>query len=201
MPNTISRRDFLKISGAGVGALVLGQFIPPQVAEAARASGLLDATGSGYIPSMCEMCVWRCGLLAKVENGRVVKLEGNPRAPAFEWQALPARAVRPDEHLRSRPGADAPDPGRQARRRAVPQGLLGGSAGHGRREHARDQEEIWRRGDDVFDHALPQPGPVREPAECLWLAQLRHPAQPVLQRHDRCQPGHLWHAGTRPQIR
>jgi len=81
MPNTISRRDFLKISGAGVGALVLGQFIPPQVAEAARASGLLDATGSGYIPSMCEMCVWRCGLLAKVDNGKVVKLEGNPQHP------------------------------------------------------------------------------------------------------------------------
>ena len=56
----------------------MGQFIPPQVAEAARASGLLDAAGNGYIPSMCEMCVWRCGLLAKVENGRVVKLEGNP---------------------------------------------------------------------------------------------------------------------------
>ena len=81
MPNTISRRDFLKISGAGVGALVLGQFIPPQVAEAARASGLLDATGSGYIPSMCEMCVWRCGLLAKVDSGKVVKLEGNPQHP------------------------------------------------------------------------------------------------------------------------
>jgi thiosulfate reductase/polysulfide reductase chain A len=81
MPNTISRRDFLKVSGASVGAFVLGQFIPPQVAEAARSSGLLNAVGSGYIPSMCEMCVWRCGLLAKVENSRVVKLEGNPQHP------------------------------------------------------------------------------------------------------------------------
>jgi thiosulfate reductase/polysulfide reductase chain A len=81
MPNTISRRDFLKIGGASVGGLVLGQFIPPQVAEAARGNGILDATSSGYIPSMCEMCVWRCGLLAKVENGRVVKLEGNPEHP------------------------------------------------------------------------------------------------------------------------
>jgi thiosulfate reductase/polysulfide reductase chain A len=89
MPNTISRRDFLKIGGAGVGALILGQFIPPQVAEAARLSGMLDAAGSGYIPSMCEMCVWRCGLLAKVEEGRVVKLEGNPDHPHSNGKLCP----------------------------------------------------------------------------------------------------------------
>ncbi len=89
MPNTISRRDFLKVSGAGLGALALGQFIPPVVAEAARASGQLDATASGYIPSMCEMCVWRCGLLAKVEQGRVVKLEGNPQHPHSNGKLCP----------------------------------------------------------------------------------------------------------------
>jgi thiosulfate reductase / polysulfide reductase chain A len=89
MPNTISRRDFLKVSGASVGALVLGQFLPPQVAEAARLSGVLDATDSGYIPSMCEMCVWRCGLLAKVEAGRVVKLEGNPDHPHSNGKLCP----------------------------------------------------------------------------------------------------------------
>jgi thiosulfate reductase / polysulfide reductase chain A len=81
MPSTISRRDFLKLGGAAVGAVALGQFVPPMVAKAARLNGLLDAANSGYIPSMCEMCVWRCGLLAKVEAGRVVKLEGNPEHP------------------------------------------------------------------------------------------------------------------------
>jgi thiosulfate reductase / polysulfide reductase chain A len=89
MTNTISRRDFLKLGGAAVGALAAGQFIPPLVAEAARSRGLLDASGSGYIPSMCEMCVWRCGLLAKVEDGRVVKLEGNPEHPHSKGNLCP----------------------------------------------------------------------------------------------------------------
>ena len=89
MPSTISRRDFLKLSGTTAGAVAIGQFIPPWVAEAARQSGTLDAAGSGYIPSMCEMCVWRCGLLAKVVNGRVVKLEGNPDHPHSNGKLCP----------------------------------------------------------------------------------------------------------------
>ena len=89
MPNTLSRRDFLKVGGAAVGALVLGRFIPPLVAEAARATGMLDATNSGYISTMCEMCVWRCGVLAKVEDGRVVKLEGNPNHPHSKGNLCP----------------------------------------------------------------------------------------------------------------
>lgn len=78
---TLSRRDFLKISGAAAGAVMLGQFLPPPVAEAARLAGQIDADGDGYIPTLCEMCVWRCGVRAKVAKGKVVKLEGNPDQP------------------------------------------------------------------------------------------------------------------------
>jgi thiosulfate reductase / polysulfide reductase chain A len=77
----LSRREFLKLGGAAAGALAVGQFIPPRVAQAARQLGTLDPNGDGYIPTMCEMCVWRCGVLAKVVEGRVVKLEGNPDHP------------------------------------------------------------------------------------------------------------------------
>jgi thiosulfate reductase/polysulfide reductase chain A len=81
MTKTISRRDFLKLGGMVAGAVVLGRLIPPEVASAARKAGLLNAEGSGFIPTTCEMCVWRCGVLAKVDKGRVVKLEGNGNHP------------------------------------------------------------------------------------------------------------------------
>ncbi len=77
----ISRRDFLKIGGAGLGAAALSQVFPARVASAARRADLIDANGDGYIATMCEMCVWRCGVRAKVQDGRVVKLEGNPQHP------------------------------------------------------------------------------------------------------------------------
>ena len=85
MPNTglkhLSRRNFLKLGGATASALAVGKFIPPMVARAAQQADILDNNGSGYISTMCEMCVWRCGVRAKVVEGRVVKLEGNPDHP------------------------------------------------------------------------------------------------------------------------
>ncbi|MBI5568273.1 MAG: molybdopterin-dependent oxidoreductase, partial [Chloroflexi bacterium] len=33
------------------------------------------------IPTLCEQCVWRCGVLAKVNGDKLVKLEGNPDQP------------------------------------------------------------------------------------------------------------------------
>jgi thiosulfate reductase / polysulfide reductase chain A len=81
MINPISRRDFLKLGGATSAAMAAGSFLPPLVAKAARQAGHLNTNGDGYIPSMCEMCVWRCGLIAKVKDGRVVKLDGNPEHP------------------------------------------------------------------------------------------------------------------------
>ncbi len=78
MTQTISRRDFLKLGTTAAGAVALGQMLPPLVAQAARDAGQINAEGDGFIHSMCEMCVWRCGLIGKVVKGRVVKLDGNP---------------------------------------------------------------------------------------------------------------------------
>ena len=89
MTKTISRRDFLKLGAASVGALAVGQMLPPMVAKAARESGALNAAGDGIISTMCEMCVWRCGVLAKIREGRVVKLDGNPEHPHSRGNLCP----------------------------------------------------------------------------------------------------------------
>ena len=81
MTKPISRRDFLKLGGITAGAIALNSMLPPQVASAARRAGLINAQGDGIIPTTCEMCVWRCGVLAKVKDGKVVKLDGNPDHP------------------------------------------------------------------------------------------------------------------------
>jgi len=81
MTNDLSRRSFLQLGAATAGALAIGQMLPPAVALAAQEAGMLNADGDGFVSSMCEMCVWRCGLIAKVRNGRVVKLDGNPEHP------------------------------------------------------------------------------------------------------------------------
>ncbi|CAG1010521.1 partial Thiosulfate reductase molybdopterin-containing subunit PhsA, partial [Anaerolineales bacterium] len=87
--SNISRRDFLKVGGAAATALAVGQFIPAPVAQAARDAGHLNAQGDGEIATMCEMCVWRCGVLAKVVNGKVVKLDGNPDHPHSNGKLCP----------------------------------------------------------------------------------------------------------------
>ncbi|MFZ5858701.1 MAG: molybdopterin-dependent oxidoreductase [Chloroflexota bacterium] len=89
MTQTISRRDFLKMGAATAGALAVGSMLPPKVAQAARQAGHINAEGDGYIPSMCEMCVWRCGLIAKIVDGKVVKLDGNPEHPHSRGKLCP----------------------------------------------------------------------------------------------------------------
>ncbi|HJW84627.1 MAG TPA: molybdopterin-dependent oxidoreductase, partial [Anaerolineae bacterium] len=74
-----TRRSFLKGTAATLGALGLaGAGFSTASAAAAEPVRL---TYDKIVPTMCEMCVWRCGVWAKVRDGKVVKLEGNPYHP------------------------------------------------------------------------------------------------------------------------
>jgi thiosulfate reductase/polysulfide reductase chain A len=73
-----SRRTFLKTSGLVSAGLAATSMLPDKFLLWAEEQGLVKAT---YVPTYCEICFWKCGTIAKVINGRVVKLEGNPVHP------------------------------------------------------------------------------------------------------------------------
>jgi thiosulfate reductase/polysulfide reductase chain A len=78
MSAELSRREFLK-AGAGLAALSL---VPP---AAARPLPGQPDRHAGHpvqaIPSLCEMCFWRCGILGKRSGGQLLGIEGNPDHP------------------------------------------------------------------------------------------------------------------------
>ncbi|QER41776.1 molybdopterin-dependent oxidoreductase [Thermodesulfobacterium sp. TA1] len=72
-----SRRDFLKIAVASTGVGIIGG---TQV-DKLLGLGRKPEDKPVYVPTVCEMCFWRCGVIAKVVNGKVVKLDGHPEHP------------------------------------------------------------------------------------------------------------------------
>lgn len=72
----LTRRGFLKVSGASVGTLALsGNLIPfKKWVEASTKSPITK------VPTICNGCGNRCGIFAYVKNGRLWKIEGNPEA-------------------------------------------------------------------------------------------------------------------------
>ncbi len=74
----VTRRDFIRFSALGLagGVLASGDFFKPLMAMGPE--GQKDIR---HVPTVCFMCFWQCGVIARVENGRVVKLDGNPYHP------------------------------------------------------------------------------------------------------------------------
>ena len=76
-----SRRRLLQGSAISLGALATGKD---------AFAGLLSRVGS-RVPwyrqaqkttyNYCDMCPWRCGIIVRSVNGRVVKIDGNPKDP------------------------------------------------------------------------------------------------------------------------
>ncbi len=79
MGRKFTRRTFLKLSGATAAAIAVSGSVTRMVSEV---SAETKAEESQFVRSFCEMCTSRCPIQAKIENGKVTYIAGNP-----DWAA------------------------------------------------------------------------------------------------------------------
>ncbi len=88
---SVNRRTFVKVSGTLASVAVASRVFNPSTSSEAAAAGVPILTGESLpdeiesaediIYSVCQMCHSRCGIRAKVKEGILVKLDGNPYHP------------------------------------------------------------------------------------------------------------------------
>lgn len=77
---TLTRRSFLKAAAVtGAAAAVFSPATPLQGLAAAKSAAAQPETK--VVRSCCRACIHNCGVLVHVQNGRVVKIEGDPEYP------------------------------------------------------------------------------------------------------------------------
>jgi len=77
----ISRRDFLKASGAGIGGFCLLGALNPDLASARTHKVLPLKKKIGEKATICPYDGSGCGFIVAAQNGKVVNIEGDPEHP------------------------------------------------------------------------------------------------------------------------
>jgi formate dehydrogenase major subunit len=121
----ISRRDFLKASGAAGGAALVPSPIEARTEGDAAFPLHKPVTG---VPTICTYCAVGCGQIVGVQEGRVVSIEGDPDHPISRGRlcskGMAARQIQSMEESRQygaeeprgfTPGARKTPPGRLTR--------------------------------------------------------------------------------------
>ncbi|MCA9608078.1 MAG: molybdopterin-dependent oxidoreductase, partial [Myxococcales bacterium] len=85
----MQRRQFIKIAGATAAAGAVGGAPLAFRALADKPEHDPQTDGDHVVPSFCEMCFWKCGVLAHVKDGRVTKIVGNPEHPLSAGRLCP----------------------------------------------------------------------------------------------------------------
>ncbi|MBU0674295.1 MAG: molybdopterin-dependent oxidoreductase [Proteobacteria bacterium] len=78
----LTRRKFLHSASVAAASVPLARLARAEnglVKKPVTAPGSYAGTETRY-GGVCEMCFWRCQLVGKVRNGRLIKLEGNPKS-------------------------------------------------------------------------------------------------------------------------
>ena len=87
-----TRREFIKIGAMGASVAALGSGLvtgwwgldSPAIAD--------PGTDGEVVPTFCELCFWKCGILAHVKDGKVTKITGNPSHPLSRGRLCPRGA-------------------------------------------------------------------------------------------------------------
>jgi len=81
MAFNLTRRKFLQTASLAAATVPLSKVV--SASTGVSKSGL-DTKGTAgdktVVGGICEMCFWRCQLVGKVRDGRLMKLEGNPKS-------------------------------------------------------------------------------------------------------------------------
>ena len=77
---TLSRRTFLKASTVAGLASAVGGAAYSGLKEASPVNAAA-ASSTKIVKTCCRACIGKCGVLAHVKDGRVIKLEGDPEQP------------------------------------------------------------------------------------------------------------------------
>src|SRR5438876_10920042 len=85
----LSRRDFLKVSGALGSVTGLGASLAPTLAQAQE----LRIKHAKAVPSVCPYCSVGCATLVHTVEGKIVNIEGDPRSPHNEGTLCPKGAA------------------------------------------------------------------------------------------------------------
>jgi thiosulfate reductase/polysulfide reductase chain A len=86
---SISRRTFIKIGAAAVAATATSGLMSDWWGMDRYAAADPGTDGDAIIPTFCELCFWKCGVLAHRKNGKVTKIVGNPDHPLSNGRLCP----------------------------------------------------------------------------------------------------------------
>jgi len=119
MKSTVSRRDFVRASAAGIGSgtalgslLGLGVSLAPATVRAQE----LRIKAAKSTPSVCPYCAVGCATIVRTIDKEIVNIEGDPRSPHSEGCLCPKGAATYQLHknpnratkvLHRKPGAHA----------------------------------------------------------------------------------------------
>jgi thiosulfate reductase/polysulfide reductase chain A len=85
--NSVSRRRFLKIAGAGAGVAAAGSSLG--ALPGLRADRTPPEKGIRRVHTFCDICFWKCNAIATVRDGELWKIEGHPDDPLSRGRLCP----------------------------------------------------------------------------------------------------------------